>query len=54
MEGDTYDYDRTEYLNSCGINVLRFENNEIWNNMEGVLNAIIQEINDLTNKSSSS
>ena len=54
MEGDTYDYDRTEYLNSCGINVLRFENNEIWNNIEGVLNAIIQEINDLTNKNSSS
>ena len=50
MPGDTYDYDRTNYLKSCGINVLRFENNEIWHNLDGVLNAIREEIEGLTEK----
>ena len=50
MSGDTYDYDRTNYLKSCGISVLRFENNEIWHNLDGVLNAIREEIEGLTEK----
>ena len=44
MQGDTRDLERTEFLNSCGIRVLRFENNDVWNNIEGVLDVIRNEI----------
>ena len=44
MSGDTYDYDRTIFLNSKGVRVVRFENCEIWNNINGVLHAIKQEL----------
>ena len=44
MQGDTYDYDRTVFLNSYGIRVLRFENKDVWDNIEGVLNVIREEI----------
>ena len=44
MQGDTRDLERTEFLNSCGIRVLRFENNDVWNNIEGVLDVIRKEI----------
>lgn len=40
MQGDTRDYDRTIFLNSQGIEVLRFENKDIWENIEQVLEAI--------------
>ena len=40
MQGDTKDFDRTEFLNSRGIDVLRFENKEIWNNPERVIETI--------------
>ena len=34
MQGDTRDFDRTIFLNSLDIEVLRFENKEIWKNIE--------------------
>ena len=40
MQGDTYDYDRTEFLTSLGIRVLRFENKDVWGNIELVLETI--------------
>ena len=40
MQGDLYDLERTEYMNSLGISILRFENSEIWDNPERVLLAI--------------
>ncbi len=40
MEGDTYDFDRTEFLKSKGICVLRFENKDIWENIDAVLETI--------------
>ena len=46
MHGDTRDYDRTVFLTSKGIRVLRFENKDIWNNLEGVLNAVKQCISN--------
>ena len=44
MQGDTRDFDRTEFLNSKGIKVIRFENKEIWENPEQVLETIKQHI----------
>ncbi len=44
MQGDTADYDRTCFLNSKGIKVIRFENREIWENPELVLERIRNEI----------
>ena len=40
MCGDVRDLDRDEVLASCGIRVLRFENKEVWDNIERVLEAI--------------
>ena len=40
MQGDMYDYDRTEFLTSLGIRVLRFENKDVWDNIELVLETI--------------
>ena len=39
-EGIEADKKRTEYLDSCGYNVIRFWNNEIYENIEGVLRRI--------------
>ena len=38
---------RTEYLESKGYKVLRFWNNEIYENIEGVLKRLESEINPL-------
>ena len=46
MQGDTADFDRTEILHSKGIKVLRFENREIWESIERVLEHIRDEIKD--------
>ncbi len=43
-QGDTADYDRTEFLALHGVKVLRFENCEIWNDINCVLSAIKQEL----------
>jgi very-short-patch-repair endonuclease len=39
-----HDIERTKYLNSLGIKVIRFWNNEITENMGGVLERIQQEV----------
>ena len=36
----TYDAKRTEYLNACGLTVLRFTNTDIKTNLSGVCEAI--------------
>lgn len=46
-ENKEYDQDRTDYLNLKYINVLRFWNNEIEKDLEGVLNKIKEEIQKL-------
>ena len=40
----TYDNNRTIYLNKHGYKVLRFWNNEVWNNIEGVCEIIKKEL----------
>jgi very-short-patch-repair endonuclease len=45
--GIGYDNIRTEYLNSCGIRVLRFTNRDIRTNLNGVLVIIGNEIEQL-------
>jgi very-short-patch-repair endonuclease len=40
-----YDLERTKYLQSLGYRVLRFWNNELLNNMDGVLRRIWEEAN---------
>lgn len=42
-----YDNERTVFLNSLGYKVIRFWNNEIYENIEGVIKKIEQEINPL-------
>ena len=38
--GDRSDLERTEYLNSKGIRVIRFENCDIWHNIDAVIDEI--------------
>ncbi len=47
-ENKINDQKRTEYLNSLNIIVIRFWNNEITSNLEGVYEKIIQTINTIT------
>lgn len=44
MENQEYDAIRTNFLNAQGIKVLRFWNNEVMANMEGVLQTILLEV----------
>ena len=39
-----YDQQRTEHLSALGYKVLRFWNNDVFNNISGVLNAIVSSI----------
>ncbi len=39
-----YDKERTEYLNSIGVYVIRFWNNDVLNNIEGVYEEIVKTI----------
>ena len=39
-----YDVNRTAYLENNGYNVLRFWNNEVWDNIEGVCEKIKKEL----------
>lgn len=43
-EGIVYDQIRDEYLKALGLVILRFTNSEVMQNMDGVLTAIINEI----------
>ena len=42
IEGQTYDQQRTGYLATRGIRVLRFANNELFENTDGVLEILRQ------------
>lgn len=43
-EGLEYDKIRTEYLNSIGIKVIRFKNEEVLNNIEKIMRKLGEEI----------
>jgi len=43
--GRAYDIQRTRWLESQGFRVLRFWNNEVLGNLEGVLTRIVQALN---------
>ena len=43
--GQASDEERTEFLNGVGIRVVRFENKEVFKNLEGVLQAIQEAFN---------
>ena len=45
MEGDEKDAIKTEFLASKGIRVVRFENKEVWDNIDAVLSEIRYELN---------
>lgn len=44
IENKDYDIERTEYLSVLGIKVLRFWNNEVNNNIHGVVDSIMREL----------
>jgi len=50
MEQEKYDEERTKYLNSLGYRVIRFWNNDVMKNMNGVILAIIQAMEDESKK----
>ena len=45
-ENVEYDNERTNYLNNLGYKVIRFWNDEVWNNFEGVIERIIREVSE--------
>ena len=47
LDAIQYDNNRTEYLTNLGYKVIRFNNNDIINNLESVLNKIVEEYNKL-------
>lgn len=46
LEQEEYDEERTKYLESLGYKVVRFWNNEVTNNIDGVILAIIHAMED--------
>jgi very-short-patch-repair endonuclease len=46
LEQEEYDKQRTEYLESQGYKVVRFWNNDVLNDIEGVILAIIHTLKD--------
>ena len=50
LEQEEYDEERTKYLASLGYKVIRFWNNDVMKNIEGVILAIIHAMEDETNK----
>lgn len=50
LEQAQYDEERTKYLNSQGYQVIRFWNNEVINNIEGVILAITYALKDEADK----
>ena len=51
-ENLVYDEARTEFLNSLDIKVIRFYDNEVMNNLDGVVESIIQTIKNINTNSS--
>ena len=50
LEQEEYDEERTKYLNSLGYKVIRFWNNEVTNNIDGVILAIHHAMEHETSK----
>lgn len=50
LEAIEYDEKRTSFFNSLGIQVIRFDNNDVYNNLEIVKEKIIDFINDMNKK----
>jgi very-short-patch-repair endonuclease len=50
LEQEEYDEERTKYLNSLGYKVTRFWNNDVTNNIDGVILAIIYAMENETTK----
>lgn len=46
LEQKEYDQERTAFLNSKGYKILRFWNNDVMNNLEGVLTVIWQTLKE--------
>ena len=46
LEQEEYDQERTKYLETQGFRVIRFWNNDVMNNIEGVILAIINTLKD--------
>jgi very-short-patch-repair endonuclease len=46
LEQEEYDQERTAFLNAKGYKVLRFWNNDVLNNLEGVLAVIWQALKE--------
>ncbi|HCR71024.1 MAG TPA: hypothetical protein DIW23_06240 [Anaerolineae bacterium] len=44
LEQEEYDHERTQYLESQGYKVIRFWNNEVLNNIEGVILVIMEAL----------
>ena len=45
IDGTNYDEIRTKDLQKYGITIIRFENKEMWENPNGVINAITEALN---------
>ena len=50
LDQEEYDEERTKYLESEDYKVIRFWNNDVMNNIDGVILAIIHAMEDGTNK----
>ena len=50
LEQEEYDQERTKYLESLGYKVVRFWNNDVMNNIDGVILAILHAMEDETSK----
>ena len=50
LEQSEYDEERTKYLESLGYKVIRFWNNDVMKNMDGVILAIMQAMKDESEK----
>jgi very-short-patch-repair endonuclease len=46
LEQEEYDLERTKYLESQGYKVIRFWNNDVMNNINGVIQVIEHALND--------
>jgi len=46
LDQKEYDEDRTKYLESMGYRAIRFWNNDVIKNMDGVILAIIQALEE--------
>ena len=50
IEQGAYDEERTKYLESLGYKVIRFWNNDVMNNIDGAIRAIVHAMEDETGK----